>query len=91
VSADAPGADHIAPGFAIWSPDSRLVFYRKRLQGAESFWSVPVDGGSSKLVARFGPKFSRAHFMFATDGKRLYFTVSDQQSDIKVMQLARRR
>jgi Tol biopolymer transport system component len=91
VTVNTPAQGSVPPDFAIWSPDSRRVFYRGRWAGMESFWSVPVDGGPPKLLARFGPRFNRAHFMFATDGKRLYFTVRDHQSDLKVMQLARLR
>jgi len=78
--------------FGIWSPDSRSVYYRGEWDGRLSFWSVPVEGGTPTLLVRFeSPTFIMGHFMFATDGKRLYFTVRDYQSDIKVMEVLRRK
>lgn len=35
------------------------------------------------------PAFASARQEFATNGKRLYFTADDRQSDIKVMEVRR--
>lgn len=78
--------------FGIWSPDSRSVYYRRAWDGHDSFWSIPAEGGKPTLRVRFeSPTFTLGHFMFATDGMRLYFTVRDDQSDIKVMEVLRRK
>ena len=66
-----------------------MYFKAPYADGRSSFWSVPAEGGKP-LLARFdNPAFASARSEFATDGKRLYFTADDRQSDIKVMEVRR--
>ena len=80
-----------APVFAIWSPDSKTIYFKAPYaDGRSSFWAIPAAGGKPRLLARFdNPAFASARQEFATDGKRLYFTADDRQSDIKVMEVRR--
>jgi Tol biopolymer transport system component len=79
------------PVFAVWSPDSRTVYFKAPYaDGRSSFWAIPAEGGKPRLLAKFdNPAFASARQEFATDGKRLYFTADDRQSDIKVMEVRR--
>ncbi len=82
----APG-----PDFAYWSPDSRTIYYKAfDAEYRASIWSVPVSGGPPRLLVRFDdPSRPSLRREFATDGRTLYFTVADPQSDIWVMELER--
>jgi hypothetical protein len=74
----------MTPLLAQWGPDGRTLYY-KALEGdgRTSFWSIPIEGGTPRLLARFDdPERSSPRAEFATDGRRLYFTVAERESDI---------
>ena len=75
-----------------WGRDSKNLFFRSRDQAGRSlFWSLPVEGGPARLVARLDdPARPSYRLDFATDGRRIYFTVNDRQSDISVVELIER-
>jgi serine/threonine-protein kinase len=72
-----------------WSPDSRSVYFNSHdADGRAMFWSLSVDGGAPRLVARLDdlshPSY-RAEFVVG--GGRIFFTVNDRQSDISVVEV----
>lgn len=75
--------------FVVWAPDSKTLYFKAELTSRRgSFWSVPAVGGKPRLLVRFtNPAFASSRQEFATDGKRLFFTADDRQSDIKVMEV----
>ena len=78
------------PQFAVWSPDSKTVYFKASLDGRAAFWAIPAAGGKPRLLVQFeNPAFASARQEFATDGKRIFFTADDRQSDIKVMEVRR--
>ena len=80
------------PEFAYWSADSRTIYF-KAFDGEyrASIWSVPLSGGGPRLLIRFDDRSRPSQRReFATDGRTLYFTIADPQSDIWVMQLERK-
>ena len=81
-----------APLLAQWAPDGRTIYYKALdAEGHASIWSIPAEGGKSKLLVRFDdPTRPSSRAEFATDGKRLYFTVSERESDIWQMELGDR-
>ncbi len=88
VSSQYP-ADLPVPGFPAWSLDAQIVYYKALdLEGRSSFWSVPVFGGTPELLVRFDdPSRKSNRSEFATDGSRLFFTLTDNKSDLWVMDL----
>jgi len=80
------------PLLAQWSPDARTVYYKALdAQGGASLWAVPASGGEPREVVRFDdPARTSARPEFATDGKRVYFTASERESDIWRMELEAR-
>ena len=70
-------------------PDDYYKAYNADCQS--SIWSVPVTGGTPRLLVRFDyPSRRSARREFATDGQRFYFTVSRDESDIWTMELLRK-
>jgi len=77
------------PQFPEWSADGRVVYYKARdAEGHSSFWSVPALGGKPKLLVRFdNPSRKSVRPEFSTDGVRFFFTLTENKSDIWVMDL----
>ena len=71
------------------SPDSRLVYYKAfDADRHSSFWSVPVAGGTPRLLVTFDdPDFQSHRNEFGIDGKKFYFTVGFHESDLWMMDL----
>ena len=86
------GTGGIAPASAYWSADSRTIYYKAYdEQERSSIWAVPAAGGTPRLLIRFDdPARPSTRREFATDGKRLYFTIAEPESDIWLMELATR-
>jgi TolB protein len=81
--------DQPSPELAEWSADGRTIYY-KAFDGAghSSLWSVAAAGGTPRLLVRFDdPAHPSSRPEFATDGKRLFFTMGVRQSDIWAMEL----
>ncbi len=77
------------PDQAGWSSDSRTIIF-KGLDPSQqsSFWSVPLQGGNPRLLVKFDDPTKQSHRAeFATDGKRLYFTMSKYECDLWKMDL----
>jgi Tol biopolymer transport system component/DNA-binding SARP family transcriptional activator len=85
-------ADKPAPMLAQWSPDGRTIYYKALdSRGNASLWSIPAAGGEPRELVRFDdPARTSSRAEFATDGRRLYFTASERESDIWRMELPRR-
>jgi Tol biopolymer transport system component/DNA-binding SARP family transcriptional activator len=66
-----------------------IVFRSQDTDGRSFFWEVPAMGGRPRLLARLDD-LSRPspRAWFATDGRQLYFTIHDRQSDIYVAELS---
>jgi Tol biopolymer transport system component len=69
---------------AIFAPSGRELYFKSHDAGGRaSFWTIPLTGGRPRLLTRFdNPMHASNRFEFASDGKRLYFTVEDRQSDL---------
>jgi Tol biopolymer transport system component/serine/threonine protein kinase len=77
------------PRFPAWSSDGQTVYY-KAVDAEEraSFWSIPVSGGTPKLLVRFDdPTRKSVRPEFAADGSRFFFTLTENKSDLWVMHL----
>ena len=86
VSSDSAGVE---PLFAAWSKDSKTIYFKAYdAAGRSSIWSIPLTGGRPRLLMRFDDlRRPSSRREFATDGKRLYFTIAQQESDIWLMEL----
>jgi len=88
VSGNDPDIE-VEPVFPAWSPDGKTLYYKAMdTKFRASFWSIPVSGGSPKLLVRFDdPSLNSVRVEFVTDGSSFYFTLTDSESDIWIMGL----
>jgi Tol biopolymer transport system component/DNA-binding SARP family transcriptional activator len=88
-----PAADSVrygVPNMLQWEPDGQRIFYKAfDANGQASIWSVASDGsGPATLLIRFDdPTRTSSRPEFATDGKRIYFTLGQRQSDVWTVDL----
>jgi hypothetical protein len=85
--------DEPSPEVAVWMPDGHsLVMKSLDENDVASFWLLPAEGGRPRLLARLeDPLRPSPRDELATDGKRLYFIINEQQSDIYVAELSTKR
>jgi Tol biopolymer transport system component len=77
------------PLLAQWGPEGRSIYYKVLdSEGRASIWTIPASGGTARLLVRFDDAARPSpRAEFATEGKRLYFTVAERESDIWQMTL----
>lgn len=69
-----------------WGRSSDTV-YTRTVGPAVAFYAVPLSGGAPRQVFRLNRRWRRHEF--ATDGRRLYFTLPADESDVWVMDIRR--
>jgi eukaryotic-like serine/threonine-protein kinase len=86
-----PGTGDPLAELAVFSASGRELYFKSHDSlGRASFWSINASGGRPRRLVRFDdPAWSSNRFDFASDGKRLYFTVEDRQSDVWVAEIAK--
>ncbi len=79
--------------FVAWARDPATLYYlavRPR-ELVWRFWSVPVTGGKPHLVLAFDPAAKQlGGIAFATDGSRIFYTVTSDESDVWTVELGAR-
>jgi Tol biopolymer transport system component len=77
------------PELLQWAPDGRTIFYKAfDSQGRSSIWRVSAHGGAPRLLVSFDdPARQSSRPEFASDGRRLFFTLTERESDIWEMEL----
>jgi len=76
--------------FPEWAPDGQTIYYRRVRASDQGFWAISPNGGSPRLIVRDDdPTKHAVQGMMATDGERLYFTVTTAESDIWIAELER--
>jgi Tol biopolymer transport system component/serine/threonine protein kinase len=74
-----------------WGRDTREVFYLTASPSSPNeIRAIAVSGGNSRLVLRLdGDGWVQRIQRFATDGRRLFFSLADDEADVWVMELLR--
>ena len=90
VLVDGRSRDAQEPQYAIWSADGRTLYYKAYdAERNSTIRAIPAAGGPSRLLVRFDvPSRRSLRREFATDGRRFYFTVARDESDIWSLELA---
>jgi TolB protein len=94
MSPDGKGVRHLVPHNPLnpripaWGNDNQTIYFKAGgLHG--SLWSVSVHGGQPKHLVQFDDRYDSVRVEFDTDGKDLFFTMTERQSDISILQLQR--
>ncbi len=70
----------------IWSSDGRTLYYKGGDRG--NIWRISVSGGEPELLVRFeDPERPSTRWEWAADGKRFYFTITEYEGDVWVMEV----
>jgi TolB protein len=79
--------------YCDWSADGKAVIFKGLNRArASSIWSMPVDGDTPKPLVLFtDPAFKSARSEFTTDGRSLFFTITEMESDIWRLELLREK
>ncbi|MBP2647138.1 MAG: hypothetical protein H6Q77_762 [Gemmatimonadetes bacterium] len=90
IYAPRPGTDDPGIEVAQWMPDGQTLVMKSHDQNdIASFWSMPAAGGQLRLLGRLeDPSRASPRDELVTDGRRLYFTIHDRQSDIYVTEMS---
>jgi len=73
-------------GVPIWSSDGHTLYYKEWDQG--DIWRISVSGGEPELLVHFeDPERPCIRGDWASDGKRFYFTLTEYEGDVWVMEL----
>jgi len=93
VVVETRSGENPEPEYALWSRDGRTLYYKAYdTQRQSTIWEVPLAGGPPRLLVRFDqPSHRSLRREFATDGRRLYFTIARDESDIWSIQLLESR
>jgi Tol biopolymer transport system component len=90
VVLDAPvaGGDGVFALTSIMSPDGSTVIVKGEDRAGPGFWSVPVAGGAPRLLVRLDDqRRTSPRPEFATDGRRIYFMLTDREADVWAVRL----
>jgi Tol biopolymer transport system component len=81
---DAPTAE-----MSAWSADGQTIYFKSHsATGAASIWSVPFAGGTPRKVIDIGDDRLRSErFAFRLMNGRIYYTLTDRQANVWVMQV----
>ncbi len=71
-------------GRPLWSSDGHALYYREE----DAIWRISISGGEPELLVRFDDsERPTIRPEWASDGKRFYFTRTEYEGDIWVLEL----
>jgi Tol biopolymer transport system component/DNA-binding SARP family transcriptional activator len=75
--------------FAVWGTDPRFVYVKTIEANLDAaFWEVPLSGERPRLLLRLDDPSRRSRRgEFATDGRRLFFTLAADEGDLGALTL----
>ena len=72
----------------IWSADGQSLYFQGVMgDGSSDLYGVPVGGGEPRVVVQFDDPSKIVQFQLSLSGETIYLTLSEQESDIYVMDL----
>ncbi len=83
--------DGVAPDDLVWSGDRTHIYFIRQVENNRNIWSLSISDGTVQQLTGFKGRYGELGRYFATDGKYLYFTWSENLGDIWVMDVERER
>jgi dipeptidyl aminopeptidase/acylaminoacyl peptidase len=68
------------PELAVWSPDSRWIYYRASVNGRIDVWRAAADGSRAEVMTRDGADVRR--FELDADGRGLKYAVGATREEV---------
>ena len=91
LAAPAAGADGVLALTSVISPDGATVIVKGQDRVGPGFWRVPLAGGPPRLLVRLDdPRRTSARPEFTSDGRRIFFMLTEREADIWVVRLEER-
>ena len=96
IAIDGSGTRSVLSGSISCQPhfsrDGSTIFCSDSFYGGgsanEGFWAVPVSGGQPKRLVHFDdPSRARMYPRFGSDGERFFFSLTEFESDLWLMEL----
>ena len=73
----------------VWSPDGKFLYFASDRTGNMGFWRVAIDEKTGKVLgepeAVSTPATFNRHLNFTSDGRRLVYVQTDQESNIQAI------
>ena len=86
-----PGSDGVRVATGVISRDGAAFIAKGEDRVGPGFWSIPIDGGEPRLLVRLDdPQRTSPRPEFASDGRRLFFTLTERDADVWIVRLEAR-
>ena len=83
IDASAPNSGGVVAWTSVLSPDGNTVLIKGVDEVGAGFWSVPIAGGSPRLLARLDDaRRISPRPEFTSDGRRIFFLVTERDADV---------
>jgi len=87
----APGTGSVRATSGVISRDGTAFIAKGEDRVSPGFWSVPIAGGAPRLLVRLDdPRRTSPRPEFASDGRRLFFMLTERESDVWAVRLEER-
>jgi hypothetical protein len=91
LAVSTPNSDSVFAHTSVMSPDGSIIYIKGEDRRGPGFWSVPVQGGTSRLLARLdGSRRTSPRPEFTTDGRRIFFLLAEREADVWAVRLEER-
>ncbi|HEX7120742.1 MAG TPA: hypothetical protein VF178_00140, partial [Gemmatimonadaceae bacterium] len=91
LDASAPASGGVFALSAVISRDGTTIFVKGEDRTGPGIWSVPVNGGSPRLLVRLDdPQRTSPRPEFTTDGRRMFFLLAEREADVWAVRLEER-
>ena len=79
----------------VWSPDGKFLYFASDRSGNMSFWRVPINEETGKVLgepeAVSTPATFNRHMNFSRNGKRLIYVQTDRRANIQAVKFDQER
>ena len=83
LDVSAPNSGGVVAWTSVMTPDGDAILVKGVDRVGAGFWTVPVAGGSPRLLARLDD--ARRHSPrpeFTSDGRRIFFLLTERAADV---------